>query len=268
MRRFREHVVRPCAELREHVDALVVVTPEASNDGPAPWRILPEASGNLILHVFRPSARTTADARFSFVGPRSVFANIDRRDRELSIAVRFRPGAASAWLGVPMGEFCDRSVPAEALLGEDAARLRERSVELVRAGDIRSCLSDIERTLVRNMRASVSPIVASVVRQVRAAGGRGSVADLAAGLGVTARHLRNLVTEHVGLSPKRFARVTRVNHALRRAELQSRDAALDWAALALEMGYYDQPHLIADFRELMGETPAAFFARENREPAR
>ena len=100
------------------------------------------------------------------------------------------------------------------------------------------------------------------------AGGRGTVRGWASELGVTDRHLRNLLTHHVGLSPKRYARVTRANRTLRRAERRRRAGRLDWAELAQESGYYDQSHLIDDFRELMGESPEAFLARENREPSR
>jgi AraC-like DNA-binding protein len=35
----------------------------------------------------------------------------------------------------------------------------------------------------------------------------------------------------------------------------------DWSSIARDAGYYDQAHLIGDFRDLTGLTPNAFVAR-------
>jgi AraC-like DNA-binding protein len=57
----------------------------------------------------------------------------------------------------------------------------------------------------------------------------------------------------VGVSPKQFARIVRFQRALRVAK-----HGASWSTVATEAGYYDQAHLIAEFRELAGTTPAAF----------
>jgi hypothetical protein len=56
------------------------------------------------------------------------------------------------------------------------------------------------------------------------------------------------------LSPKQFARISRVRRVLARAGQER------WASLAEEAGFFDQAHMIGDFRSLMGVTPAAFLA--------
>lgn len=75
-------------------------------------------------------------------------------------------------------------------------------------------------------------------------------------LGVTARHLRRAFTESVGIGPKEFARTVRLQRAVRTAATSN-----DWARIAADAGYYDQAHLIADFREFLGLTPSAFLKR-------
>ncbi|MGW0581156.1 helix-turn-helix domain-containing protein [Streptomyces sp. NPDC002920] len=79
------------------------------------------------------------------------------------------------------------------------------------------------------------------------------VKDVARELSVSERQLRNLFTEDVGLSPKHYARIDRVRQVLTRA------AEVSWAELAVSTGYYDQSHMAADFRTLMGVPPRAFF---------
>jgi AraC-like DNA-binding protein len=59
------------------------------------------------------------------------------------------------------------------------------------------------------------------------------------------------------MSPKEFARVARFRHALRIAREGNR---LSWAAIAAATGYYDQAHLIEEFRAIAGVTPRVFLS--------
>jgi AraC-like DNA-binding protein len=73
-------------------------------------------------------------------------------------------------------------------------------------------------------------------------------------VGVGERYLRGLFAREIGLSPKQFARVSRVRAVLAMAGQRR------WAAVAEEAGFFDQAHMIGDFREVMGVPPAAFLA--------
>jgi AraC-like DNA-binding protein len=64
-----------------------------------------------------------------------------------------------------------------------------------------------------------------------------------------------LFREHVGLTPKLFCRVRRFRMALDRIQ---NGMPVNWAALATDCGYYDQAHLIHDFRAFAGLTPAQY----------
>jgi AraC-like DNA-binding protein len=62
--------------------------------------------------------------------------------------------------------------------------------------------------------------------------------------------------EEVGLPPKAIGRLFRFEHAV---ELGARPDRPSWAEIALECGYYDQSHLINEFRAVTGRTPVTFF---------
>lgn len=79
------------------------------------------------------------------------------------------------------------------------------------------------------------------------------VREVARELAVSERQLRNLFADGVGVSPKHYARIDRLRHVLTHA------ASAPWAELAAATGYYDQSHMTADFRTLMGVPPGAFF---------
>ena len=70
------------------------------------------------------------------------------------------------------------------------------------------------------------------------------------------RHLRNLFSDCIGLSPKHLQRIARV----RRVLAHGHSSTSRWAHLAVTVGYYDQSHMTAEFRTMMGVPPAAFFA--------
>ena len=72
----------------------------------------------------------------------------------------------------------------------------------------------------------------------------------------TRAHFKN-ATGVARAGPKDFARTVRLQRAVRRAATSK-----DWASIAADAGYYDQAHLIADFRELVGLTPGAFLKRQ------
>jgi methylphosphotriester-DNA--protein-cysteine methyltransferase len=85
--------------------------------------------------------------------------------------------------------------------------------------------------------------------------GERSVEQIARRIGVSARHLRRAFRESVGVAPKEFARMLRLQRALRATGCDS------WTERALHAGYYDQSHLIAEFQDLIGMTPSAFTRR-------
>ncbi|MGH8930211.1 MAG: helix-turn-helix domain-containing protein, partial [Egibacteraceae bacterium] len=81
-------------------------------------------------------------------------------------------------------------------------------------------------------------------------------------LGMTPKRLARRFADEVGLTPKRFARVRRFQRLLVAAGDAARAAAgVDWARLASECGYYDQAHLIHDFRAFSGMSPSSYRPR-------
>jgi methylphosphotriester-DNA--protein-cysteine methyltransferase len=82
-----------------------------------------------------------------------------------------------------------------------------------------------------------------------------SVENVARVLGVTRQHLRRKFIERVGVGPKTFARVARFQRVLAETRRGQRP---EWAGIAVDLGYADQSHLIAEFREFSGATPVPF----------
>ena len=85
-----------------------------------------------------------------------------------------------------------------------------------------------------------------------------SVEAVAATADVSRQHLRRLFRQHVGVGPKCFARVVRMRRLLALAKTVR---PANWSIAALDAGYYDQAHMIAECRSLTGLTPTELVQR-------
>lgn len=169
------------------------------------------------------------------------------RENASVVGVHLRPGYAGVILGVPPGQLTDQHVDLEALWGRRARELRER---LCAATTTHQRFAILEAELAARLdERRVHPAVIHALDALARPEAR--VADIAKNVGLSQRRLIELFTAQVGLTPKRFARVLRFH----RAAALARRAAFDWTRVAHESGYYDQAHLIRDFRELAEVTP-------------
>ncbi len=78
--------------------------------------------------------------------------------------------------------------------------------------------------------------------------------------GLSERQLRRRFKVEVGLGLKAYAQVVRLHHALAMARSAVRP---DWTDIAQRSGFYDQPHLLAGFRDAVGLTPGALLSAED-----
>jgi AraC-like DNA-binding protein len=163
---------------------------------------------------------------------------------------RVFPQAAALLIGSSLASLDEGWTPLEKFLGKSALTLA-RKVDRAVDDATRSRLLDaffIERLVVGEVDARVT----AAVEAIFASGGTLSVTAIARRAASSERTLGRLFSRWVGLTPKRFARIVRFQHALRRAE-----GEVEWAALADELGYFDQAHLINDMQELFGAAPGA-----------
>ena len=217
--------------------------------------MLPDGCADLIVGIPGvPGAAVVGTMRTAAVVP--VAGRVDL------FGIRFRPGAASVFLGVPLAELAGRRVALEELWGAGAAR----AADLLEPADLGGRTAAAEHLLLarRGARAACQgDLVARAVALLRQARGGVGVRETAAALGVGERRLQRAFDHAVGLGPKTLARVLRFRRVVRaigRARVAG--APIPWAALALEAGYADQPHFIREFRALAGLTPARWLAEQ------
>ena len=166
-----------------------------------------------------------------------------------AFGIRMRPGMAYSLLRLPGTETTDQSIPLEDVWGPLGRRLNS---QMENAASAEECVGFLEACLTEPGETGIVQRVCAAIVQER---GQMRVDELAFDAGMSARQLRRVFLEQVGLSPKHFCRVIRFRDSASRLAASKRG---DWVQIALDCGYYDQAHFINEFRELSGHTPASF----------
>ncbi len=164
----------------------------------------------------------------------------------------FHAGQAGRF--VPVEELTDRIVALE-----DVWSSREWENELGEMTGDSERLDLFEAELLRRLNERSSPVnLAGLAASIHRRRGQVSVQDLADSAGVSRQRLARLFREGIGVTPKMYARIVRF-----RASLDSLNRG---APLAAELGYFDQSHMIAEFKEFSGLTPGTLIAERYFHP--
>ena len=182
------------------------------------WRVRAHRGGD--LRVLQDGCVDLIDG--DVVGPFTAAALFRVEPGYEACGIRLRPGAFPALFGMPASELLDERVPVAELLGR-----RPRPL------------------------ASLAADAAPPDPLAEAAMGAHGPAALARASGYSPRQLRRRLLAAAGLSPKRLARIGRMQRALSAGRGES------WARTAVEHGWYDEAHMANDVRDLAGATPHA-----------
>jgi AraC-like DNA-binding protein len=229
-------------------------------------RILPDGDIGLIVNLAEDQTRVYDSFNLSrvktlsgcvLVGAHSESFVIDTAEEQWVMGAEFHPAGAVPFLGMPAGEVEGMHVPLDDLWRRCGRQLRERVLEAPTA-DAR--LRILEQVLAE--RVARVPEGHPAVLYALDEFGRGprvrTIAEVTGRVGMSARRFIERFRNEVGMTPKRFCRVRRFQQALR---LIGAGKRVEWTDVALDCGYFDQPHFIHDFRAFAGMSPTEYAAR-------
>jgi AraC-like DNA-binding protein len=247
----------PPPALRPDVECAWIVWSADRSTRREPEHIVPDACPELIVHLEDPfarriGARWVRQPRAFLAGTLSRPWSLRAGARVETIGLRFRPGALPALFPIDMAAATDREVPLERVVGAAFARALARALAAARTrpARLRAALACLATHPAPPARASLA-VSRPAVRLLLAGRGHRRIADVARALGVSPRRLERAFARDLGIRPKLFARIVRLNAALARLGAPDRARAAD---IALEAGYFDEAHLARDFRTVAGRT--------------
>jgi AraC-like DNA-binding protein len=173
--------------------------------------------------------------------------------RSSAFGIKFRPGAFRPLLGRAVSSLADSSVNIASLFGEEA-----RALDDVLTCDGDPAAAALASHFLRTRLPALDPqslLAGRIVDSVADDLDLHSADELARRFDMSLRALQRLFNDYVGVGPKWVINRYRMHEAV--ARVQARQP-VSWAALAQDLGYFDQAHFIADFRKLVGQTPGEY----------
>jgi AraC-like DNA-binding protein len=248
----RQHVFPP-AELHPFVER---IWSWQGGPGLALPTLIPGTGEDLLVHIGAPLRAGPPNAgaiapQAHVLSPRQGTTALSAAGPVEFLAVRFRAGALRHFTDVHLADLNDRLAPVREVLGWAGDAMAE-AIASADGFDERARRAAAHLVgIVERRGVSPDPADAALARLYYSAG-RARVREVARALGASERQLHRVVERAVGLSPKRFQRLVRFHHVARRLLLEGRR---DYLEVALDHGYFDQAHVVHEFRALTGCTP-------------
>lgn len=247
--RLRPYVIRYCGydeettSFSQRIEAAGVEVPLIINLGPP-----------IGIRLSSDSGFTDFSEGF-IAGMHDGFAVVDSRGAQRGLQIGLTPVGAQRLLGLPMREVTSRLLPLQDAFGPLAAQLRE---QLFSATDWTTRFEIAERFLFARLAATPAPppVLEWALARMHATAGNLDIGSLTDELGCSRRYLIGTFNDYVGVPPKLFARILRFQRACALAD----GGRAGWSEIAQLSGYYDHAHLIRDFHQFAGRTPASFMA--------
>jgi AraC-like DNA-binding protein len=181
----------------------------------------------------------------------------DSEEEIFIIGVHFKPGGAFPFLGLPASELADTHVDLETLWGPSARQLRERLFEARTSVERFQLLQ--EALFSRLCERVEKHYAVSAALEMFGKNQPGpAVREIAKYLGISQRRFIQVFKAEVGMTPKLFSRIQRFQQT---RTLIQQNPSPNWADLALDLGYFDQSHLIREFHEFSGLSPTDYLNR-------
>ncbi len=178
--------------------------------------------------------------------------------------VVFQPGALFRLTGIPAAVFNNQFVDAEAVFSAEIRAVNERLGSTGSHLEMIGIVENFLRYLVKKARLGVQPVDRAGL-YLHGQARNVSIDWLADQSCLSRKQFYRKFVERMGVSPKFYARLVQFDNAVKR---KNACPGQDWLSIALDMGYYDYQHLVRDFKEFTGLSPAAFYQLDSHAPER
>ncbi|TDB67474.1 helix-turn-helix domain-containing protein [Arundinibacter roseus] len=185
------------------------------------------------------------------IGPQYSRVNIRVSNQLRAIRVDFLPGGMYRMLGIPMIDLLDAGLDAQDVFGSEMRIIHE---QLCNLSELEEGKNIVEKFLLKQATALKTRLpFDAAMRILLSTDGRLSMEKTASLSCLSLRQFERTCKERIGMNPKMYARILRFSRAYR---LREAFPHMSWIKIAYEAGYYDQMHMIRDFKVFAGVNPS------------
>lgn len=197
------------------------------------------------------------------IGPQYSRVNIKVYHQLSAVRVDFLPGGMYRMLGIPMHELFDGGFDAFDFFGTE---MRNINQQMQYISDLEEGKNIVEKFLL-NQVTSLKEILPfdSAMRILLNNNGNIAIEKTASLSCLSMKQFERKCRERIGMNPKMYARILKFSKAYR---LHEAFPQLSWTKIAFEAGYYDQMHMIRDFKVFAGVNPSVIEQQLHSTPLR
>jgi len=174
------------------------------------------------------------------------------------VGIKFKQGGAFHFFNVPQKDFSHQIINLHDVLNGESERLREQLIVPQEQDEIKRILDHYMLIKVGHSNKS-SQLVNSIMSKVQV-DDLSTIKDLSHDANISHKHLITLFNQIVGLPPKLIHRLNKFTKVL---DIIQKNEKVHWPQVAYECHYYDQAHLINEFKTFSGLSPKKYFDHKN-----
>lgn len=195
--------------------------------------------------------------RSGFQAQANSFYQIVSQEKVGVFGVYFHPHITTLLFGVPADVLTNTNIEIGELLGNEGKELEEQIILSKSTQERIKLISDFILSKKNHIQQDAR-YFALAAQQIVVCKGQIDVLSLSADYCLSQRQFERKFKELTGFSPKMFSRIVRFEECIRKAVIEKQSMT----TVAVELGYYDQSHMIRDFREFSGQNPKSYFAED------
>jgi len=222
-------------------------------------RIIPTGYVNLVFHkadrMYSSSQKSLQPQSF-ICGQNSDYADLSAKGKVYMIVVVFQPHGANAFFNIPIDKFYGQCISVNDIESKHLSELEDR---IQNTDNNNQCINLIEKYLIRKLYSLENyqyKRIISTIQQINTQT-QINITNLADKACLSTKQFNRIFMQYVGTSPKEFSRIIRFQRSL--YTLQTKPE-ISLTELSYHCGYYDQSHLIRDFKSFSGYNPSEYLS--------
>ncbi|MET0244324.1 MAG: helix-turn-helix domain-containing protein [Flavitalea sp.] len=262
---------QPCQSLREFVRNYTIINMQFADMDASPLKQRsPKAEQKIAFYLKGSPLISSPSSGEKHIPPNvSIYSHqIEQKDLKLSadffaFIIFLKPGVLHRLLRLPMNQLSGVAVDAELFFGSE---VRQISEQLEAAGTYSSMVAVADNFLARKCtQLKMNDPLDCIATGLLSDPVNFSLNEVARQACMSPRQFFRRFTEHIGITPKLFSRLSRFNLAYK---YKIDHPLISWSAIALEFGYTDSHHLDKEFKEFSGRTPQEWLNTHLNAPER